>query len=229
MSALAAAAFRVHTRALLRCGVVAGPLFVGVFLVEGATRDNYDPMRHPVSSLALGSHGWIQAANFATAGGLYLCYTVGLSRASGAIAATRTGTVLVGASAAGLLGAAAFRTDPVSGYPPGTPAVPSTRTTLGALHDLVSMPTFLGLPAAALVFGRAFHKRGHPAWAAYSVASGLGMLATFGLASAGFSQQPGLVDVAGALQRVSVTLGFGWLSAVAIRTLAAERDHLRMA
>lgn len=55
-------------RLLLRCGVVAGPLFVAVFLVEGATRAAYSPLRHPVSSLALGVDGWMQVANFAIAG-----------------------------------------------------------------------------------------------------------------------------------------------------------------
>jgi Protein of unknown function (DUF998) len=41
-------------RALFVCGVVAGPLFVLVFLIEGAMTPDYDPLRHPVSSLALG-------------------------------------------------------------------------------------------------------------------------------------------------------------------------------
>ena len=54
---------REKTKALLSCGVIAGPLFVLVFLVEGATRAGYDPFRHPVSSLALGDHGWTQTAN----------------------------------------------------------------------------------------------------------------------------------------------------------------------
>ena len=38
------------TRRLLRCGVAAGPVFVAVFLLEGAVRDGYRPLRHPVSS-----------------------------------------------------------------------------------------------------------------------------------------------------------------------------------
>jgi Protein of unknown function (DUF998) len=45
---------------LFVCGVIAGPLFVLVFLVEGAMTPEYDPLRHPVSSLALGSFGWIE-------------------------------------------------------------------------------------------------------------------------------------------------------------------------
>lgn len=43
-------------KALLACGAIAGPLFVVAFL-EGATCDDYDPLRHPVSSLALGPSG----------------------------------------------------------------------------------------------------------------------------------------------------------------------------
>ena len=47
----------VVTKTLLACGAIAGLLFVLVFLLEGATRANYDPLRHPVSSLALGDYG----------------------------------------------------------------------------------------------------------------------------------------------------------------------------
>jgi hypothetical membrane protein len=62
----------VMTKALLVCGAMAGPLFVVVFLFEGATRANYDPLRHPVSSLALGDYGWVQSANFVVTGLLTL-------------------------------------------------------------------------------------------------------------------------------------------------------------
>ena len=53
------------TRGLLSCGLAAGPAFITTFLVESATRDQYRPSRHPVSSLALGPRGRIQTANFA--------------------------------------------------------------------------------------------------------------------------------------------------------------------
>jgi hypothetical protein len=43
---------RENENAPLACGVIDGPLFVVVFLVEAATRAGYDPLRHPVSSLA---------------------------------------------------------------------------------------------------------------------------------------------------------------------------------
>ncbi len=62
---------RAWTRRLLGCGVAAGPVFVVVFVAEGAVRDGYRPLRHPVSSLALGPRGWIQAGNFPVAGTLF--------------------------------------------------------------------------------------------------------------------------------------------------------------
>jgi hypothetical protein len=43
----------VQTKMLLLCGMIAGPLFTLAWIVEGATRANYHPLRHPVSSLAL--------------------------------------------------------------------------------------------------------------------------------------------------------------------------------
>lgn len=61
-------------------GVAAGPAFVAVFLLEGAVREGYRPLRRPVSSLAPGSRGWIQAGNFAAAGMLFLAAAAGLAR-----------------------------------------------------------------------------------------------------------------------------------------------------
>ena len=52
------------TTGLLSCGLILGPVFVVVFLVEGATRLAYDPVRLPVSLLVLGEGGWTQTANF---------------------------------------------------------------------------------------------------------------------------------------------------------------------
>ena len=72
---------KVKANTLLACGAIGSLLFVVAFLVEGATRANYDPLRHPVSSLALGDWGWTQTANFIVAGLLTLVFSVGLRRA----------------------------------------------------------------------------------------------------------------------------------------------------
>ncbi len=95
------AAPSVWTRRLLRCGVASGPVFVAVFLVESAVREGYRPLRHPVSSLALGSRGWIQAANFAVAGTLFLAAAAGLAHAGDRAASSRAVPTLIGAAGAG--------------------------------------------------------------------------------------------------------------------------------
>jgi len=56
------------TRALRACGVVDGPLFTVVVVVQMLTRDGFGPTRHPLSLLSLGGLGWIQIANFVAAG-----------------------------------------------------------------------------------------------------------------------------------------------------------------
>jgi Protein of unknown function (DUF998) len=195
---------------LLYCGVLAGPIFVSTFTAHGATLPGYEARRHPVSSLALGPHGWIQRANFLVAGCLYGALAVGLWH-SGAGPAAASARLSFGAAAVGLLGAGTFTTDPVSGYPPGTPdALPGYSGTAAALHDLLSVPTFLGLPAAAAVYAPAFARNGRPGWAFYSRGTAALMLTAFGLASAAFTQTPALLANGGLYQRTAVTTGFAW-------------------
>ncbi len=138
----------MKTKTLLACGVIGGPLFVVAFVVEGATRAGYDPLRHPVSSLALGGSGWTQVANFIVAGLLMLAFAVGLRRALRPPGGSTWGPLLVGVWAVALLGAGVFVTDPVSGYPPGAPDRLSGYSWHGALHDLFSLPGFVALAAA---------------------------------------------------------------------------------
>jgi hypothetical membrane protein len=215
----------VKTKTLLACGVIAGSLFVLVFLVEGASRANYDPLRHPVSSLALGDSGWVQVTNFVVAGLLMLAFAVGLRRAFRPPEGSTWGPLLVGVWAIGLLGAGVFVTDPVSGYPPGTPDQLSRYSWHGALHDLFSVPAFVALSAACFVFGGRFAARGERGWAIYSAASGLVFAVGFVLASAGFGQAEGLADLAGLFQRVAVAVGFGWLTLLAVHLLSSSAER----
>jgi hypothetical membrane protein len=206
------------TRGLLYCGLAAGPIFVTTFLAEGATRDGYRPSRHPVSSLALGPRGWVQAANFTVTGTLVLAAAAGLGRAADPTLSSRAGRALIGAAGAGLIGAAVFVTDPVSGYPPGTPdALQPTRT--GITHNLASVPVFLGLSAAALIGGWRSARAGHRGFGLYCAATATTMLATMALAGAGFNQSPRLVNLAGLFQRASIVTGFSWLTALSAQAL----------
>jgi hypothetical protein len=207
-------------RGLLACGVLAGPLFLAVLLVLGATREGYDPVRHPGSSLAIGDLGWIQAVNFVVAGVLTLAFAVGVRRVLRPVGGL-WGPLLIGVWAVQLIVAGLFTSDPVSGYPPGTPAVHERPTLSGTIHDAAAIPGFLGLAAACLVFAWWFAVRGERGWAGYSAVSGVAFLAGLVLSTLGFAQVAGLVEIAGLLQRITVAIGMGWLGLLAVRLLRA--------
>ena len=215
----------IWTRRLLRCGLGAGPVFVTAFLAEGAARDGYRPLRHPVSSLALGSRGWIQTGNFAVAGTLFLAGAAGLARAGDPAASRGAAPALIGAAGAGLIGAALFPTDPVSGYPPQTPGALTEPSRTGTAHNVAAVPVFFGLPAAALAAGWRSWRAGQRRFGLYSAGTAVVMLAAVVLASAGFGQAPRLVNLGGLFQRVSIMTGFAWLTAVSARTLRRALGH----
>jgi hypothetical membrane protein len=181
--------------------VVAGPLFVVVFLIEGATRDGYDPLRQPVSALALGPLGWMQQANFILTGVLMVACAFGLRTALHRWGGSTAAPALVAVAGIGLVGAGIF----VMG---------------GSLHIPFSMLFFLGLPAASIVLGRRFAGWGQPGWARYSILTGIGCLAAFGLAFVALGSSAGpLGDMAGLIQRVAAVIGFTWLTLLSIRLL----------
>lgn len=209
-------------RLLLSCGVIGPLLFIVVFLIEGATRADYNPLRYPVSSLSIGDLGWIQAANFLMIGLLLFAFALGLRRALRASRGGVWGPLLIGLAGIGLFGAGIFTSDPVFGYPPGAPLVLAQYSIHGHLHDLFSLLLFVGLPAACFVFCRRFATLGEHGWAVYSLLAGLGMLVTFVLAGMGFTQNPGLVNFAGVFQRLSIIIGLTWIALLALRLMSKK-------
>jgi hypothetical membrane protein len=199
---------------LLTLGALAGPLFVGTFLVAGALRADYDPLRHPVSSLELGPHGWVQHVNFVAAGLLTLLLAAGVWRRH------RSAGALIGIWALGLIGAGAFTTDPVSGYPPGTPDRPLHATWHGALHDGVSVIGFVALVAACLVVARRSARDGRRGFAVYSVLTAIVFTAGLILATVAFSSGGAL---GGLYQRVMATSAWLWLTVLALLLRRALR------
>ncbi len=210
------------TKALLLCGAIACPLFVFVFLIEGATRSGYNPLCHPISSLSIGSLGWIQVANFIITGLLLLAFTIGLRRKLRPTISGVKGTWLIGLVAIGLIGAGVFTTDPVYGYPEDKPLVLAQYTIHGHLHDLFSIVVFVCLPSACFVFSRRFIARGEQGWAHYSVISGIAMIVAFIVTSIGFKQVSGFVDFAGVFQRLTITIGWIWITLLALHFLQNE-------
>jgi hypothetical membrane protein len=207
-------------RFLLGCGVVGPPLFVIVFLIEGATRAHYSPLRHPVSSLSIGEFGWVQKANFMGTGALMIGFAVGLGLTARHAGGGRSTPLLIGLFGLGLIGAGVFNADPISGFPSGTPMIAAIRSVHGQLHDLAGTPVFLGLPVACIVMARQLARAGRRGWATYSIVTAVAFLICFILADAGFAQFGPLMPIGGLLQRLTIIIGWGWLTAFAVYVLA---------
>jgi hypothetical protein len=207
------------TRTLLTCGIVAGPLYVVVVVGQMLTRDGFDISRHPASMLSNGDLGWIQVANFAVSGLLFVAGAVGLARASGP--GGTWGPRLIGVFGAGMVAAAVFSADPADGFPPGTPAgTPTTMSWPAGVHFLVASISFIALIAACLVFGRRFTAAGVRGWAAFSRVTGVFFLATWILLFA--LQGTRVVNVAFA---VAIALGVIWASLLIARRLTRPGEE----
>ncbi len=212
----------VSLRLWLSCGAIGPLLFIVVFLLEGATRADYNPLRYPVSSLSIGDLGWMQTANFLMVGLLLCAFALGLRPTLRTSRGRVWGPLLIGLAGIGLFGAGIFTSDPVFGYPPGAPLVLAQYSVHGHLHDLFSLLLFVGLPAACFVFCRRFATLGERGWAVYSILTGLGMLVTFVLAGMGFTQNPSLVNFAGVFQRLSIIIGLTWIALLAFRLMSKK-------
>lgn len=214
----------VKPKKLLVCGVIAGPIFTLAWIVAGAARANYDFRQHPISSLSIGEFGWTQTANFIITGLLTLAFAFGLRYTLKFRGGTTWGPLFIGVIAIGLLGAGVFITDPLNGYPPGTPKLLLHYSLPGRLHRLFSALVFLGLPSACFVFTRFFTRSGERRWTIYSAVTGIAFVILFILTSAGFLQVAGLGDYAGLLQRITLTIGWFWLTLLAISMLKAPSE-----
>jgi hypothetical protein len=212
----------------IACGVVAGPVFVGVFTVLGASRAGYDWRRHAVSSLAVAREGWGQRANFMLVGGLYCLAARGLARSSSRVVGPAVVPTLVFAAGVALIGSGVFVTDPVAGFPPGHASADASDgiaegapTRSGQLHNLCAIPLFVGVPVAAVVSAGSAARRREYLWAAYCAGSAIGMASACAVFGAAFGGVPTLVPRGGLFQRISIAIGLGWLSALSIRALPA--------
>ena len=215
-----------YKRAQVLCGVVAGPLFAGAFTTIGATRAGYDWQLLPVSSLAIGRRGWPQHANFILAGVLYFFAARGLGQCPGRSVGPRPVPALVAGVGIGLIGSGVFVTDPVGGFPPGTPdeershdtdTAGTAPTREGQLHSLCAIPIFAGIPIAALTGAATAVRSRDYRWACYSVGSSLVMVGSFLFFGRAFGGASRFAGKGGIFQRISIASGFGWLTALSLR------------
>jgi len=199
------------TRSLLAYGVIAGPVYVTISLVQAFTREGFDLSRHQWSMLANGGPGWIQVANFVITGLMVIAFAVGLRRALQPGVGARWAPRLIGVYGAGLIAAGAFRADPALGFPAGTPDGPGAVSWHGLLHFAAGGIGFSCLAIACLVLARRFAAEGNRPWAVFSRVTGLVFVASFAMLASS-----GGLPAAKLLFTAAVVLVWTWLSAVAV-------------
>jgi hypothetical protein len=213
---------RRSTRLLLWCGIIGPAIFVTAFLIEGATRAGYDPLRLPISLLSLGDLGWMQTANFILDGALLIAFALGLRRSIAPSGwPSRFGPALVGLLGLGLFGAGLFPTDPGGGYPPGIRATVSGST--GTEHDVSTLLVFGALIAGCFILSRHFAVLGQTRWATYSAITGAFVLVGFVLMVIGFNGTNDVTPVAGLVMRLTVIVGWSWVGFLALHELRRHR------
>ena len=194
------------TKALLTCGISAGPLYIIVGLIQMAIRPGFDITRHSLSLLANGALGWIQILNFLATGMLLIAGAVGVKRALQSGPGSLWAPRMLGLYGLGLVGASIFSADPALGFPLGTPLENNPISWHGLLHFVVGTIGFIGFIAACFIFARRFKSLQNLGWAWYTLITGILFLASFvGIASG--SQGPFSVFFA-----IAVVLGFIWIS-----------------
>jgi hypothetical protein len=202
-------------RNLLAGGMLAGPLYIFLGLVQIIIRSDFDPTRHSLSLMSNGDLGWIQIGNFLLTGLLVIAGAIGSRHVLHNKVGGFWGPLLLGLFGLGLIGSGIFVADPMHAFPPGTPAGPPVEpTTSGMLHIVTGSLGFLGLIAACFVFARHFALQQQRNWAAYSVATGVIFLAGFIGIAAGSQQTGTALQVVTLAFTMAVILGWAWISLV---------------
>ena len=224
--------YPLGTRLLIACGAIGPPLFILVFLIEGATRPGYSAWRDFVSDLSLSDQGWMQDTNFIVCGLFSLAFTVGLRLVLRTGKSSVGGPLLLALFSLGLMVAGLFPTDPNLGYPPGSPT--NVHQTLhGTVHGVSGLVVFFSIGLASLVMARRFAGDPHwKGWAAYSILTGLVVIVCFVATSAtSVLDMTGVLPNAptGLIQRIGIIVGWGWIALLALRLLSQMRSSVSSA
>ena len=203
-------------RMALIAGAIAGPLYVGVGILEAVLRRGFDIRIHSLSLLANGPGGWIHSMMMVVTGLLTVIGALGVSTVQ-----QRTGrrsyAMIIGLMIYGLGIAAAglLRADPAEGFPIGTPPGPPVMITASGVGHLVAGGIgFLGLIVACLACARRSARAGDRLWAVCSAVIGVYYLVAFAGIASGAGNP--VINIA---FTVAVVLGWGWLTALCFRAL----------
>lgn len=197
----------------LGCGIVGPVVFNATYLIAGAARPGYDPMRDTISALSLGPLGWIQAVNFIVFGVLIAAFGLGGLRP--ALRPGRGATVvpvLQLTTGICLIAAGVFVMDPST----ASGSAAAILTFHGEVHNAASYVALTARVLGCLVLAVRFaREHGWRVWSVYSVITALLMI-TF-LGALGAAQA---VDgPAGLFERLATLAGSVFTVALSARLL----------
>ena len=196
------------TRSLLRCGVLGGPFYLTVGLIQALLRNGFDLARHPLSVLANGPGGSVQTANFVLTGLMVLAAAVGFGRVLGP--KSRTVTWFLGGFGVAMIVAAMFPADPVDGFPPGTPkGAPTSISTTGLVHFVAGSLGFTFLAISCFFAAWAMWRRNVSSLPLLSLLSGFAVMFGF---FGGMVLSMGVLGI-----WFAVVVGWAWLTVMSLR------------
>jgi hypothetical protein len=202
-----------------------------VAVIQMLTRQGFDLRRHDLSLLSNGDLGWTQIATYVVVGLLAIAAAVGAKRVLRSGRGRTWGPLLLGIYGLGWVGAGVFVPDPMNGFPPGTPSgLPSSVSWHSWMHLLIGSVGFLALIVACFVFARRFASLGQRAWMAYSVVTGIVVVAAIAGISSGSQQAAFIIALF-----IGGVIGWVWFSALSLYLLresgrsvhATESKHRR--
>jgi hypothetical protein len=192
-----------------------GPLlFFAIATVEGLLRPGYDPITQPISALALGERGWIQAINFVILSLSLLAMAAVLRRELRGRLAARAAPAAFVVMALAVAVAAIFPMD--------APGAPETRA--GAIHMAAGFLLFPWIPVVILGLAMRFRRDERQRAYGVSVVAGLFCLVTISfflifVGPPGFDRPyPALVGV---VQRLELLCFFTWIASIALHAPSA--------
>jgi hypothetical protein len=195
--------------ALLTAGIIGGPLYIVVSLIQALTREGFDMRHHAFSLLTTGDLGWIQVINFAVSGLLLIAGAVGVHRVLRGSRGGTWGPILLGVSGLGYVAAGFFSADPALGFPPGTPMTGTTISWHGWVHFISASLGFLALIIACFVLARHFSALKQRSWAIWSRILGVVLVASLVGVSSGSKG-----DFVTPAFIISASLGLIWVAGI---------------
>jgi hypothetical protein len=166
------------TRALLTCGVVAGPIYVTTTLILASTRDGFDLARHRFTALTAGDLGWLHRSNMLLVGVLTVLFAVGAAQVLRGGRGAKWGPGLLGLFGVAYVIGGALTADPAAGFPPGAAEMVQT-SWQGAVQNASRGASTVLLIATSVVFARHFFATGRRGWAWFHLLYGAAVPVVF--------------------------------------------------